>query len=139
MAQGAAMLAGLVLLWFLLSPRIDAASVAIGVAVALVAAIGGRWLTGPARKPEAAPAAARVRVRSAGALRRILAGVLAPRRMLAPSLVKLRARDEATRAAYARAVAGAVGVLVVEVESDGLLLHVVEEGAVGAASEGTFR
>ncbi|MBL8548416.1 MAG: hypothetical protein JNJ73_00420 [Hyphomonadaceae bacterium] len=133
MAQAAAMLTGLIALWFMLAPSADGAAGAIGIGAAALAFGAARWLMGKAP----AMRGARLRI---GRFKRgggILQAAFAPGR-LKPGFVKIKARDEAMSAALARAAAQS-GAVVVEVEADGLLVHALDEEAIEALARAVER
>jgi hypothetical protein len=136
MAQAAATLMGLVLLWLMLSPWVeDAAALAIGGACVVCAYAGGRWLG--AAEPELprsiqSPRSPSAFERALAALRagsRVARAAISPAR-LRPAFVKIKARGDRDRTGLAETIAPSVGAVVVEIEADGFLLHTIDEEAI---------
>ena len=133
MIHAASMLAGLAIVWLVLSFSLERADLAAGAVSifcsALLAHLFGRL------DREAAPYLGLMR-RGALALARMPAVVRESLRAmgavfsrLKPGLVRMRTRpaSDLARAAVARALSASPGVLVVEADDDALLLHVNDE------------
>lgn len=143
MLHAAAMLTGISLLWLLvmqpgLSPQGLVGGICVGLAcVALGARLGG-VTSAFARAPFLAiPALVRLGVVLQGAISTVRAAVAADI-ALKPALVRLKTRVkgmEAT-AALAAMISASPGMVAVETDAEGLLVHVIDEDAVDAADLG---
>lgn len=143
MLHAAAMLTGLAVLWLLYSQTgiaASAATLAFGVAAACVLAalrfggVGAAFAQAPGRL---ALGFARAGAVMRGALATMRASIAADI-TLTPALVRVRTRasNAETRAALADMMSAAPGMVVVECDSDGFLVHVIDEDGVDAADLG---
>lgn len=143
MLHAAAMLTGLFTLWLVLTQRwstpVDFA-IAAGVAfvcVMFASRFGGLGRSGPfARAPQTlALSMGRAGAVVRGALATVRAAVAADV-TLKPALVRLkwRANDEGARVMFADLISSAPGAVVVETETDGALVHVINEDTLDAAA-----
>jgi multisubunit Na+/H+ antiporter MnhE subunit len=143
MLHAAAMLTGIFLLWLLVvQPGTSPQGLAIGTGVALACVVLGARLGGVtsafARAPFLAVSAlGRLGVVLRGALSTIRAAVAADI-ALKPALVRLKTRVKGVEASAALAamISASPGMVVVETDAEGLLVHVLDEDAVGAADLG---
>ena len=142
MLHAAAMLLGLISLWFLATLRAGGVlDLAFGAGAALLCAAFA-WRAGGSggaftRAPRAALAtAARMGAVFSGALATIRTA-LAADVALKPALVRIRTRGQGgERADFAGLLSSAPGMVVAETDADGILVHVMDEDAVDAADLG---
>lgn len=143
MLHAAAMLIGLFALWLLSTqlwsaPRDLAIAAGAALACVLVAARFGGVRSAFARAPQFATlAAGRAGAVIVGALSTVRAS-LAADVTLRPALVrvKTRATGAFTRGAFADMISAVPGAVVVESDPESLLVHVIDEDAVGAEELG---
>ncbi|HYD89155.1 MAG TPA: Na+/H+ antiporter subunit E [Vitreimonas sp.] len=142
MLHAAAMLLGLTLIWFVATagaPNLVDIAAAAGAALActLLAARAGGAGASFARAPRAALVTlSRLPVVFGGALATLRAAISADV-TLRPALVRIKSRGGgAARAAFANVLSSAPGMVVVETDSDGFLVHVLDEEGVDASALG---
>lgn len=143
MLHAAAMLCGLAVLWMLVTQRASSpqdwaiAAVASLACVAVALCFGG-----VSRAFGRAPRLLMLNVARVGA---ILRGTLSTLRAavsadvtMKPALVRVRTRaqDVSERASFANMISATPGMVVVEADADGLLVHVIDEDAIDAADLG---
>lgn len=145
MLHAAAMLAGLLLVWFALTQRavsvtdLALAGVAAGACLLLAWRFGG-----VGRAFLRAPRLLVLRLRRVGAVLRgavsAVRAALAADVTLKPALVRVRSRASGAgaRVVLAEMISAAPGQVVVEADADGLLLHVMDEDRVDAAELGAI-
>lgn len=139
MLDGAAMLVGLALLWLAAAgvpnsvDKLAAMSLAIVAAFAVAARFGGLGAAFAQTPTGLAWLARRSAALSAAALRTLRAG-LAGEVALAPALMRVRPRDnsESGRALLAGRISAHPGMVVVETDAEGLLVHVINENEVNS-------
>jgi len=138
MLHAAAMLLGLTLIWFVAAPS-SASLVNIGVAAAaalactLFAARAGGLSASFARAPRAIMVTlTRLPAVFGGALMTLRAAISADV-TLRPALVRIKSRGAGpARGAFANVLSSAPGMVVVETDHDGFLVHVLDEDDVDA-------
>ena len=143
MLHAAAMLAGLAVLWMLVtqrasSPQDWAIAVVASFVCVLVAARFGGASSAFARAPRLlAVSVARAGAVARGSLATLRAAISADVTMK-PALVRVRSRANrsAERASFANMISATPGMAVVETDADGLLVHVINEDAIDAADLG---
>lgn len=143
MLHAAAMLSGLFVVWMLWTQgwsSLVEAGVALGAAVAVVivmarfGGIGAAFARGPGLAIASAASAGQV---MRGVVRTVR-GALAADVTLNPALVRVRTRAASgeARAALANLISAEPGLTVVEIDAEGLLVHVTDEDAADAADIG---
>lgn len=147
MIHAAAMFAGLWITWLLLTQRWSAPEdLAIGAGAALVCTLlAGRLGGFEGQSPFAnAPNFMRFAFRRAptvlsGALATIRAAIAADV-TLKPALVRIRTRpsNDIAQATLAILISAAPGAVVVQADSDGLLVHVLDEDSIDATAIGAL-
>ncbi|MBL8545600.1 MAG: Na+/H+ antiporter subunit E [Hyphomonadaceae bacterium] len=143
MLHAAAMLIGLSVLWALVAQRVSspqdwAIAAAVSLACVVVALRFGGASSAFARAPRLwMLSAARTGAVARGALATLRASASADVTMK-PALVRVRSRAvrAAERASFANMISATPGMAVVETDSDGLLVHVLDEDAIDAADLG---
>lgn len=140
MLHAAAMLAGLVIIWFaLLGRALTPEYAALGAGVAVLVLLAAWRLGGVGRSFLLAPNVLAVHARSTGAVMRgalaTLRAALAADVTLHPALVRVRTRASGrfARAALADAISAAPGSVVIDSDADGYLVHVQDEESRAAA------
>ncbi len=143
MLHAAAMFVGLTLLWIAVTQRVSSPqdwAIALGASLVcvLVAMRFGGATAAFARAPRLlALSAARAGAVTSGALATLRAAISADVK-LNPALVRVRTRaDEPDdRAAFANMISATPGMVVVNADADGLLVHVADEDGIDAADLG---
>jgi multicomponent Na+:H+ antiporter subunit E len=142
MLHAAAMLLGLCILWLLSTQRFTSAQdVALAALAASACVLAAARAGGVGSAFARAPRALLTIVSRAGA---VLGGSVATMRAavaadvtLKPALVRVRTRGRgAERAAFADMLSATPGMVVVETDPDGLLVHVMNEDSIDAADLG---
>lgn len=137
MLDGAAMLVGLALLWLAAAgvpnsvDKLAAMSLAIVAAFAVAARFGGLGAAFAQTPTGLAWLARRGAALLSAALRTLRAGLAGD---LAPALMRVRPRDnsESGRALLAGRISAHPGMVVVETDAEGLLVHVINEYQVNS-------
>lgn len=146
MLHAAAMLFGLFVLWLLSTQAWSTPQdVAIAAVAVLACVLAGARFGGLARNPFGR--APQFLLLVLGRISAVIAGALATLRAalagdvtLRPALVRVKTRavSPLARAAFADMISAAPGVVVVESDADGLLVHVIDEEAVDARDFGAL-
>lgn len=143
MLHAAAMFAGLVVLWIAATQRVSSPqdwAIVLGASFVcvLVAMRFGGATSAFAHAPRLlALSLARAGAVARGALATLRAAISADVK-LNPALVRLRTRADRAddRAAFANMISATPGMVVVDADADGLLVHVADEDAIDAADLG---
>jgi len=145
MLHAAAMLTGLFLIWLALTQRgLSPLELGVAAAAALACVLIAHRFGGVGRAFARGPQLLLLRLRRAGVVARgALAAVraaLAADVTLKPALVRVRSRvtGAGARAVLAEMISAAPGQVVVEADSEGLLLHVNDEDGVDAGALGAL-
>ncbi|MEQ1489367.1 MAG: Na+/H+ antiporter subunit E [Terricaulis sp.] len=143
MLHAAAMFVGLAVLWIASTQRVSSPqdwAIALGASLVcvLVALRFGGATSAFARAPRLlALSVARAGAVTRGALTTLRAAISADVKM-SPALVRVRTRADRAddRAAFANMISATPGMVVVDSDADGLLVHVINEDAIDAADLG---
>lgn len=137
------MLIGLALLWLLYAQRgLTSFDAALAVCAAVVCVLLTLRFGGVGRGFSQAPARIGLGLARAGALVRgalsTMRAAVAADVTLSPALVRVKTRAVSpdARAAFADMISAPPGMVVVETDADGFLVHVIEEDAVDTADLG---
>lgn len=143
MLHAAAMLAGLAVLWMLVTQRASSPQDwAIAVIASFVCVLAAARFGGASSAFARAPRLLAVSVARAGAVARgslaTLRAAISADVTMKPALVRVRARANRSseRASFANMISATPGMAVVEADADGLLVHVINEDAIDAADLG---
>jgi len=145
MLHAATMLIGRWGIWLLLTQGWSAPEIATGGGVALLCVVVSAHLGGVGRGGGAFAYAPRLILLALGRSRAVLSGAFSTLRAglagevtLQPALVRVRLRPSSdfARAALAGMISAAPGAVVVEADTDGLLVHVLDEEAIESADLG---